>query len=199
MERFSEVVECWKKAREDLRSPHHLPAQLEGEKLIPDWRVSPNIRGLNTQSGQDSWEFYNASCLPRDQAALLQTSFIRLEEHASHSLIQAANFVRALSLRCAGFRRNQTVAERRSHDLLAKRVEFSSRAQNLETQLASLEARNKELEEKMDLEISQAMNAGKEIGFSAGHAVGKITGAIEGREDFLKSEDFAGRIREARY
>ncbi|KAL2230808.1 UNVERIFIED_CONTAM: hypothetical protein Sindi_1675200 [Sesamum indicum] len=43
------------------------------------------------------------------------------------------------------------------------------------------------------------MNVGKEEGFSAGHAAGKIAGAIEGQEEFLKSEDFAARIREARF
>ncbi|KAL2243831.1 UNVERIFIED_CONTAM: hypothetical protein Sindi_0501100 [Sesamum indicum] len=33
---------------------------------------------------------------------------------------------------------------------------------------------NKDLEEKMNSEISQAMKVGKEEGFSAGHAAGKI-------------------------
>ncbi|KAL2249872.1 UNVERIFIED_CONTAM: hypothetical protein Sindi_2460900 [Sesamum indicum] len=182
MERFGEVTECWKKAREDLHSPHHQSAELHGETLVPDWKISSTSTVLNTLSRQDSWEFYNAICPPKDQATLLQTSFTRLEEHAAHSLVQAANFMHVLSLKCAGFRRNQLMAEHR----------------NLEARLACLEAKNKELEEKMNLEIAQAMQMGKESGFSAGHAVGKIAGAIEGREEFLRSEDFGVCIREAR-
>ncbi|KAL2235269.1 UNVERIFIED_CONTAM: hypothetical protein Sindi_1259100 [Sesamum indicum] len=47
-------------------------------------------------------------------------------------------------------------------------------------------------------EVAEVMATGKEIGFSAGHATGKIAGAIEGREEFLNSEEFATRIRETR-
>ncbi|KAL2235542.1 UNVERIFIED_CONTAM: hypothetical protein Sindi_1286400 [Sesamum indicum] len=42
------------------------------------------------------------------------------------------------------------------------------------------------------------MEAGKEEGFSAGHAAGKVAGAIEGRDNYLKSNDFSARIKEAR-
>ncbi|KAL2225538.1 UNVERIFIED_CONTAM: hypothetical protein Sindi_2947000 [Sesamum indicum] len=198
MELFNNISECWKKAREELRSPHHLSAQLNGDKLVPDWKISSTSTVLGTLSGQDSWEMYEAICPPHDQAALLKTSFIRLEEYSAHSLIQAPNFAKALSLKCAGFRRNQLLAEQKNKDLGFRNAEMSGREHDLEKQRSSLEARNKELEERMSSEIAKAMEAGKEIRFSTGHADGKIAGSVEGRENFLKSDEFAGRIKEAR-
>ncbi|KAL2237862.1 UNVERIFIED_CONTAM: hypothetical protein Sindi_0977900 [Sesamum indicum] len=47
-------------------------------------------------------------------------------------------------------------------------------------------------------EVAKIIASGKEIGFSTGHIAGKITGAIEGREEFLNSEEFAICIRETR-
>ncbi|KAL2240927.1 UNVERIFIED_CONTAM: hypothetical protein Sindi_0733900 [Sesamum indicum] len=179
MEMLNDIANCWRKAREDLRTPHHLTAELSGEKLIPDWKVSSSCTVLGSQSGQETWELYNASCLSRDQAALLQTSFTHLEEHAAHSLIQAANFVRGLPLKCVGFRRNQIITERRNRDLRAKVSEATARGEDLENQRGTLEARVKELEEKMSSKIAKATESGKEIGFAAGHAARKIAGAIE--------------------
>ncbi|KAL2237265.1 UNVERIFIED_CONTAM: hypothetical protein Sindi_0918200 [Sesamum indicum] len=173
MELFNDVSKCWKKAREELRFPHHLSAQLNGDKLVPDWKISSNSTVLSTLSGHDSWELYEAICPPRDQAALLQASFTRLEEHCAHSLIQL-------------------LAEHKNKDLRFKNVELSGREHDLGKQRLSLEARNKELEEKMSSEIAKAMEAEKEIGFSAGHAAGKVAGSIEGRDNFLKSDEFVG-------
>ncbi|KAL2240958.1 UNVERIFIED_CONTAM: hypothetical protein Sindi_0737000 [Sesamum indicum] len=44
----------------------------------------------------------------------------------------------------------------------------------------------------------KAAAIGEKRGFEVGHAAGKIAGAIEGRESFLKSEEFTQQIREAR-
>ncbi|KAL2251338.1 UNVERIFIED_CONTAM: hypothetical protein Sindi_2256100 [Sesamum indicum] len=153
------VTECWRTARLDLRSPDHPVARLEGDKWIPDWQISPQSSIFKTRSGQDSWELYDASCLPRDQAALLQISFTRMEEYCAHSLVQEEEWLR---------------------------------------QRSSMEARIKELEDQMASEVSKATATGKEIGFEAGHATGKIAGAIEGREAYLNSEEFANRVREIR-
>ncbi|KAL2230456.1 UNVERIFIED_CONTAM: hypothetical protein Sindi_1640000, partial [Sesamum indicum] len=173
---------------DDLRTPNHPIAELNGVKLIPDWKVSSSSTVLGSQSGQETWKLYNASCLSRDQAALLQTSFTRLEKHAAHSLIQVANFVRGLSLKCVGFRRNQIIIERRNADLRAEVQRASARGEDLENQRATLGARIKELEEKMSSEISKATSMGKEMGFAAGHVAGKIAGAIEALE--IKAADY---------
>ncbi|KAL2237581.1 UNVERIFIED_CONTAM: putative mitochondrial protein [Sesamum indicum] len=198
MEMLNDIATCWRKAREDLRTPNHPSAELKGEKFVPDWKVSSNSTVLGSQSGQETWELYHACYLPRDQVALLQTSFTRLEEHAAHSLIQAANFVRGLSLKCAGFRRNQLAAEYQSHDLRTKMLETSARVEDLECRRSVLEARVKELEEKMSLEISKATELGQEKRFAAGHAAGKIAGAMEDRAEYINSQDFSARLREAR-
>ncbi|KAL2248306.1 UNVERIFIED_CONTAM: hypothetical protein Sindi_2682900 [Sesamum indicum] len=194
LEMLSDISECWRKAREDLRAPNHPMAARVGEKFVPDWNVSPNSSVLGSHSGQESWELYNATCLPFDQAALIQSPFTRLEEHAAHSLIQTANFVRSISLKCAGFRRNQLASERANADMRTKLGEVTARAESSETQRAILESRVKELEEKMASEISKATELGREAGFAAGRSAGKV----EGREDFLNSDDFATRLREAR-
>ncbi|KAL2252585.1 UNVERIFIED_CONTAM: hypothetical protein Sindi_0053200 [Sesamum indicum] len=201
MEMFNDISDCWRKAREDLRAPNHLMPPPVEERFIPNWNVSPNSTVLGSHSGQVSWELFNASCLPRDQAALIQSPFTRLEEHAAHSLIQASNLVRGLSLKCAGFRRNQLMAERSSGEMRLKVEEATARAENLEAQRAVLEARNKELEahnkeleEKMAVEVSKATELGREAGFSAGQVAGKV----EGRAEFLNSDEFSTRIREAR-
>ncbi|KAL2251613.1 UNVERIFIED_CONTAM: hypothetical protein Sindi_2283600 [Sesamum indicum] len=194
MEMLNDVSDCWRKAREDLRAPNHLMPPPVEEKFVPNWMVSPNSTVLGSHSGQVSWELYNAACLPRDQAALLQSPFTRLEEHAAHSLVQAANLVHGLSLKCAGFRRNQLVAERLNSDMRLKIREVTTRAENSEAQRAILEARIKELEEKIASEVSKANESGREAGFAAGHAAGKA----EGRAEFLSSDEFSARIREAR-
>ncbi|KAL2237262.1 UNVERIFIED_CONTAM: hypothetical protein Sindi_0917900, partial [Sesamum indicum] len=193
-EMFNDVSGCWKKAREDLRAPNHLMPPPVEERFVPNWNVSPNSTVLGSHSGQVSWELFNASCLPRDQAALLQSPFTRLEEHAAHSLVQAANLVRGLSLKCAGFRRNQLVAERSNSEMRLKVEEATARAESSEAQRAVLEARIKELEEKMASEVSKATELGREAGFTTGHAAGKI----DGRAEFLCSDEFSARIREAR-
>ncbi|KAL2230671.1 UNVERIFIED_CONTAM: hypothetical protein Sindi_1661500 [Sesamum indicum] len=185
MDALRGVTDSWRKAREDLRSPYHRVAELEGNMWVPDWKISPSSTVFKTLSGQDSWELYDASCLPRDQAALLQTTFTRLEEHCAHSLIQPANFVRGLSLKCSGFRQNQLAAEHRSRDLRIQLLGIASREREWDNQRSAME-------------VAKARDDGEKVGFDVGHAAGKIASVIEGQEVFLRSEEFANRTRETR-
>ncbi|KAL2249919.1 UNVERIFIED_CONTAM: hypothetical protein Sindi_2465600 [Sesamum indicum] len=169
------ITECWRTARLDLRGPDHPRAQLE-----------------------DSWELYDASCLPIDQAALLHTPFTRMEEHCAHSLVQTANFIRGLTLKCAGFRQNHLRADRANRELRAQISTFQSKEEEWLRSRSLMEARIKELETQMASEAEKATAIGEKRGFEAGHAAGKIAGAIEGHESFLKSEEFTQQIREAR-
>ncbi|KAL2241786.1 UNVERIFIED_CONTAM: hypothetical protein Sindi_0296600 [Sesamum indicum] len=189
------LTDYWRTARSDLRGPDHPVAQMEGDKWIPDWQISPHSSVFRTRSGQDSWELYDASCLPLDQAALLQTSFTRMEEHCAHSLVQASNFVRGLSLKCAGFRHNQMAADRTIRDLRAQLTSFSSKEEEWSRSMSTQEARIKELEAQVVAEASKAAAEGEKRGFEAGHAAGKIVGIAEGREIFLKSEEFTQQVR----
>ncbi|KAL2229608.1 UNVERIFIED_CONTAM: hypothetical protein Sindi_1555200 [Sesamum indicum] len=188
------LTDYWRTARSELRGPDHPVAQMEGEKWVPDWQISPNSSVFRTRSGQDSWELYDANCLPLDQAALLQTSFTRMEEHCAHSLVQASNFVRGLSLKCAGFRHNQMAAERIIRDLRAQLASFSSKEEEWSKSMSTQEARIKELEAQVVSEASKAAAEGEKRGFDAGHAAGKVVGIAEGREIFLKSEEFNQQI-----
>ncbi|KAL2230217.1 UNVERIFIED_CONTAM: hypothetical protein Sindi_1616100 [Sesamum indicum] len=189
------LTDYWRTARSELRGPDHPVAQMEGEKWVPDWQISPNSSVFRTRSGQDSWELYDANCLPLDQAALLQTSFTRMEEHCAHSLVQASNFVRGLSLKCAGFRHNQMAAERIIRDLRAQLASFSSKEEEWSKSMSTQEARIKELEAQVVSEASKAAAEGEKRGFDAGHAAGKVVGIAEGREIFLKSEEFNQQVR----
>ncbi|KAL2236239.1 UNVERIFIED_CONTAM: hypothetical protein Sindi_0815600 [Sesamum indicum] len=189
------ITECWRNARLDLRGPDHPVAHMEGDKWIPDWQISPQSSVFRTCSNQDSWELYDASCLPRDQSALLQTSFTRMEEHCAHSLVQAANFVRGLSLKCAGFRHNQLTADRTIRDLRTQLTAFFAKEEEWSRSRSIQEARIKELEAQVASEASKAAAEGEKRGFEAGHAAGKIAGVLEGRETFLRSEEFAQQVR----
>ncbi|KAL2235184.1 UNVERIFIED_CONTAM: hypothetical protein Sindi_1250600 [Sesamum indicum] len=189
------LTDYWRTARSELRGPDHPVAQMEGDKWIPDWQISPNSSVFRTRSGQDSWELYDANCLLLDQAALLQTSFTRMEEHCAHSLVQASNFVRGLSLKCAGFRHNQMAADRTIRDLRAQLARFTSKEEEWSRSMSTQEARIKELEAQVVSEASKAAAEGEKRGFEAGHAAGKIVGVAEGREIYLKSEEFTQQIR----
>ncbi|KAL2227022.1 UNVERIFIED_CONTAM: hypothetical protein Sindi_2060900 [Sesamum indicum] len=196
MNMLRSITECWRTARLDLRGPDHPVAQLEGEKWVPDWQISPRSSVFRTRSGQDSWELYDASCLPYDQAALLHTPFTRMEEHCAHSLIQTANFIRGLTLKCAGFRQNHLLADRTNRELRAQITALNAKEEEWSRSRSLMESHIKELETQMASEAEKATAIGKKRGFEASHAAGKIAGAIEGRESFLKSEEFAQQIRE---
>ncbi|KAL2252520.1 UNVERIFIED_CONTAM: hypothetical protein Sindi_0046700 [Sesamum indicum] len=138
---IKEITEWWKGALQELRIDARLTTGMEGEKLVPDWKISTHGSVLHTRAGQDSWELYDSCCLPRDQAAILKTPHTPLEEHYVHSLMQAAAFGRALSLKCTGFHRKQVLSDRKIHDLKKKVSEAIAREKDLENQQATLEAR----------------------------------------------------------
>ncbi|KAL2232398.1 UNVERIFIED_CONTAM: hypothetical protein Sindi_1419800 [Sesamum indicum] len=121
-----------------------------------------------------------------------------MEEHCAHSLVQAANFVRGLTLKCAGFRQNHLIVDRANRELRTKLTEFSAKEEEWSRLRSSMEARIKELENQMASKVSKATAAGEKKGFEAGHAAGNNAGTIEGREAFLKSEEFAHQVREIR-
>ncbi|KAK4417158.1 hypothetical protein Salat_2541400 [Sesamum alatum] len=85
---LKEMVVWWKQAREELKAPSSRTAEMECEKLIPDWAISARSSVLRSLVGQDSWELYKACLLERDQVLLDQTAHTRVEEHIAHVLTQ---------------------------------------------------------------------------------------------------------------
>ncbi|KAL2230405.1 UNVERIFIED_CONTAM: hypothetical protein Sindi_1634900 [Sesamum indicum] len=160
MNMLRSITECWRTTRLDLRGPDHPIAQLEGEKWVLDWQISRSS-AFRTRSGQDSWELYDASCLPCDQAALLHTPFTRMEEHCAHSLIQTANFIRGLTLKCAGFRQNHLLADRTNRELRAQITAFNAKDEEWLRSRSLMEARIKELETQMASEAEKAAAIGE--------------------------------------
>ncbi|KAK4426303.1 hypothetical protein Salat_1398800 [Sesamum alatum] len=72
----AELTECWKGTRAELRTPKCVSAEMEGEKLVPDWAISAQSSVLKTHVGQDSWELYKACLLAQDQATLVPTAHV---------------------------------------------------------------------------------------------------------------------------
>ncbi|KAK4421715.1 hypothetical protein Salat_2122100 [Sesamum alatum] len=92
---FKDQVTWWKQAREDLKTPSSRVAEMEGEKLNPDWAISSRSSVLRTLVGQDSFELYKTCCLDRDQVLLAQTAHTRVEEHLAHVLMQSLESAKA--------------------------------------------------------------------------------------------------------
>ncbi|KAK4425316.1 hypothetical protein Salat_1725600 [Sesamum alatum] len=67
----AELTEWRKGARTELQTPKCVFAEMEGEKLVPDWVISTQSSVLKTHVGQDSWELYKGCLLPRDQATFV--------------------------------------------------------------------------------------------------------------------------------
>ncbi|KAL2237264.1 UNVERIFIED_CONTAM: hypothetical protein Sindi_0918100 [Sesamum indicum] len=67
MELFNDVSKCWKKAREELRSPPII--YLHRLQLVTSWfqigKFPQIAQFLARLSGHDSWELYEAICPPR--------------------------------------------------------------------------------------------------------------------------------------
>ncbi|KAK4422959.1 hypothetical protein Salat_1878500 [Sesamum alatum] len=74
----AELTECWKGTRTELQTPKCVSAEMEGEKLVPDWAISAQSSILKTHVGQDFWELYKPCLLPRDQATLVPTADTRI-------------------------------------------------------------------------------------------------------------------------
>ncbi|KAK4429036.1 hypothetical protein Salat_1203600 [Sesamum alatum] len=75
-------------AREDFKTSSSWVAEMDGEKLNPDWAIFARSSVLRTLVSQDSFELYKTCCLDRDQGLLAQTSHTRVEEHLAHVLMQ---------------------------------------------------------------------------------------------------------------
>ncbi|KAL2235167.1 UNVERIFIED_CONTAM: hypothetical protein Sindi_1248900 [Sesamum indicum] len=191
MEMLSNVSDCWRRAREDLRAPNHLTTVQAGENSSPIGRCLPTVLFLVPNPVKNL-----GSYTMRPACLATKLPYFRVPLLAWRNMLLTR--LSSLSLKCVEFRRNQLVSERKNNDMRIKIGEVTARAESLESQRAVLEARVKELEDKMASEISKATESGKEVGFAAGHSAGKIAGAIEGRAEFLNSDDFAARIREAR-
>ncbi|KAK4417002.1 hypothetical protein Salat_2525700 [Sesamum alatum] len=169
---FQEQVAWWKQAREDFKTSSSRVAEMDGEKLNPDWAISARSSVLRTLVGQDSFELYKASCLDRDHILLAQTAHTRVEEHLAHVLMQASAFSHNLALKCSMSRNDKADAEKK--------------IRKLEQSLESAKAAEKEA-----LEAKIAADAqGRTDGFSAGRLAGKTEGVIEGRETFLQSDEY---------
>ncbi|KAK4435261.1 hypothetical protein Salat_0689400 [Sesamum alatum] len=175
---FKDQVAWWKQAREDLKTPSSRVAEMEGEKLNPDWAISSRSSVLRTLVGQDSFELYKTCCLDRDQVLLAQTAHTRAEEYLAHVLMQAD-------------------AEKRIHELEqsfenAKAAEKKALDDKVaaDAQVADLEARLSTTVEGNKKHVADALEQGRSDGFSAGRLAGKTEGVIEGREAFLQSDDY---------
>ncbi|KAK4426918.1 hypothetical protein Salat_1460600 [Sesamum alatum] len=202
---FKDQVTWWKQAREDLKTPSSRVAEMEGEKLNPDWAISSRSSVLRTLVGHYSFELYKTCCLDRDQVLLAQTAHTRVEEHLAHVLIQASAFGHNLALKCSMFRNNKADAEKRIHELEqslenAKAAEKKALDDKVaaDAQVADLEARLSATLEGNKKHVADALEQGRSDGFSAGRLAGKTEGMIEGRKAFLQSDDYKCSISGAR-
>ncbi|KAK4422052.1 hypothetical protein Salat_2156000 [Sesamum alatum] len=110
---LKEMVVWWRQAREELKISSSTAAEMEGEKLDPDWAISARSSVLHSLMGRDSWELYKACLLEHDQVLLTQTSHTRVEEHIAHAIA----FSHDLSLMCSMFRHQKGVTELKIIDL----------------------------------------------------------------------------------
>ncbi|KAK4425993.1 hypothetical protein Salat_1793300 [Sesamum alatum] len=194
---FKDQVTWWRQAREDLKTPSSRVAEMEGEKLNPDWAISACSSVLRTLVGQDSFELYKTCCLDRDQVLLAQTAHTLVEKHLAHILMQASAFGHNLALKCLMFRNDKADAEKKVHELeqsleSAKIAEKKALHDKVaaDAQVSDLEARLSATVEGSKKQVADALEQGRSDGFSAGLLAGKTEGIIEGARDFLKSPIF---------
>ncbi|KAL2226178.1 UNVERIFIED_CONTAM: hypothetical protein Sindi_1976500 [Sesamum indicum] len=146
----SELTAWWKDAHVELLSPTYKRAEIGGERPILDWTISSQSTMLKTHVGQDSWELYKSTILPRDQALFSPMSHIRVEQNFAHSLSQMVA--------------DQLLEEEKSK--LATREEEKAEHK---VQKADLEAQLRELRSK----IAATAESAKAEGFSAGRVAGR--------------------------
>ncbi|KAL2245915.1 UNVERIFIED_CONTAM: hypothetical protein Sindi_2859700 [Sesamum indicum] len=170
-----ELTAWWREAQVDLQSPSYSPAAMEGEKLVPNWAISGQSSVLKTHVGQDSWELYKFTILPRDQALLAPMSHIRVEQNFAHSLSQ-----------CNYWRHEKMVADKLLEEKSSKLAICEKEKVELEAQKSELEAQLRELRQK----VASSVESAKVEGFSAGRVVG--------REEYLFSEEYQHQLEVAR-
>ncbi|KAK4415091.1 hypothetical protein Salat_2616300 [Sesamum alatum] len=202
---FQEQVTWWKQAREDFKTSSSRVAEMDGEKLNPDWAISARSSVLRTLVGQDSFELYKACCLDHNQIFLAQTAHTRVEEHLAHVLMQASAFGYNLALKCSMFRNDKADAEKKIRELeqslesakAAEKEALEAKAA-ADTQVAALGSKLSATIEEGKQQVAAALEQGRTDGFSTGCLAGKTEGVIEGRETFLQSDDYKQSLANAR-
>ncbi|KAK4430971.1 hypothetical protein Salat_0859100 [Sesamum alatum] len=209
---MKDLVAWWKQAREELKTSSSKVAEMEGEKLNPNWAITTRSSVLRTHVGQDFFELYKACCLDRDQVLLAQTPHARVEEHLAHVLMQASTFVHNLSLKCLMFRYDKAVAEQKIRELqegfdhaqakereaLESKVATDAQVADLESKVAALEAQLSATFLENKKKVAEALESGRTEGFSADLLAGKVEGIVEGRETFLQSEEYKKSVSDTR-
>ncbi|KAK4438759.1 hypothetical protein Salat_0210500 [Sesamum alatum] len=202
---FQEQVTWLKQAREDFKTSSSRVAEMDGEKLNPDWAISACSSVLRRLVGQDSFELYKACCLDRDQILLAQTAHTRVEEHLAHVLMQASAFGHNLALKCSMFRNDKAGAEKKVRELeqsleRAKAVEKEALEAKAaaDAQVAALGSQLSATIKESKQQVAAALEQGRSDGFSAGRLTGRTEGVIEGRETFLQSDDYKQSLANAR-
>ncbi|KAK4424982.1 hypothetical protein Salat_1691800 [Sesamum alatum] len=202
---FLDQVAWWKQAREDFKTSSSRVAEMDGEKMNPDWAISARSSVLRTLVGQDSFELYKACCLDPDQILLAQTAHTRVEEHLAHVLMQASAFGHNLALKCSMFRNDKADAEKKIREL-EQSLESAKAAEKealeakaiADTQVAALRSQISTTIEEGKQQAAAALEHGRTDGFSAGRLAGKTEGVIEGREAFLHSDEYKQSLASAR-
>ncbi|KAK4423285.1 hypothetical protein Salat_1911300 [Sesamum alatum] len=187
-----ELVAWWKQAHEDLKTPSSKVAEMEGEKLNPDWAISARSSALRTHVGQDSFELFKACCLEHDQVLLAQTARARVEEHLAYVLMQTSAFGHNLSLKCSMFRNDK------ENEALEAKIALDARVPELEAKVADLEAQLASTIEENKKVVADALERGHTDGFSAGRFAGKTEGLNEGCEAYLQSKEHKKSISKTR-
>ncbi|KAL2233011.1 UNVERIFIED_CONTAM: hypothetical protein Sindi_1481100 [Sesamum indicum] len=170
-----ELTAWWRETQKDLQSPSYSPAAMEGERLIPNWAISGQSSVLKTHVGQDSWELYKSTILPRDQALLAPMSHIRVEQNFAHSLSQLATCEK-------------------------EKVELESQKSELEAQLRELKQKVASSVESAKAEgFSADRVAGREeYLFSEEHQHQLEVARSQGRDQYLSSDDYEKTLADTR-
>ncbi|KAK4439034.1 hypothetical protein Salat_0238100 [Sesamum alatum] len=201
---FQEQVTWWKQAREDFKTSSSRVAEMDGEKLNPDWAISARSSLLRTLVGQDSFKLYKTCCLDRDQILLAQTAHTRVEEHLAHVLMQvdfiefscaaiyfsgslltfykfqALAFGHNLALKCSMFRNDKTDAEKK--------------IRKLEQSLESTKAAEKEALDAKAAADAQVAALGSQLSATIEEGKKQVAAALEqGRTDRFSAGRLAGK------
>ncbi|KAK4415589.1 hypothetical protein Salat_2666300 [Sesamum alatum] len=168
---LKDLVAWWKQAREDLKTPSSKVAEMEGEKLNPDWAILARNSVLRTHVGQGSFELCKACFLEHDQVLLAQTA---IRGQKIRELQEGLDRARA----------------KEKEALEAKVV--------AETRIAALEAQLSATLDEGKKKIIDALESGRNEGFSTGLLAGKTEGITQGRNTFLQSEEYRKSLASAR-
>ncbi|KAL2228284.1 UNVERIFIED_CONTAM: hypothetical protein Sindi_1808100 [Sesamum indicum] len=186
--RVAQLATCWEDSR----------AALRGNVPPPEWQ-DMSSSSLYGEAGGDTFAIYNSFVSVRDQGALVPNNPIRLEEFASHSLVQAMTFLRSLSLKCTHYRKSYIQTDQKVQDLRSQLAERDETERKQEDNLLALGDEVQKLRAELDVakkereilrsEQEVALAEAKKEAFDAGREVGLVEGHKRGVE-----EGQAGRI-----